>query len=139
MRVTINLRYCALISVLLALNLVVVSCSSPRSVVVTGATKGIGLAIASDLASRPETSLVIICSRGAADVEACVKRLNQEHSTDKVTGCAADVSTAAGRKALVDFAKEKCGGRLDCLINNVGTNIRKPTIEYTEEEVRRPA
>jgi NAD(P)-dependent dehydrogenase (short-subunit alcohol dehydrogenase family) len=26
-------------------------------------------------------------------------------------------------------------GKLDILVNNVGTNIRKPTIEYTEEEL----
>mmetsp|Transcript_19040 Transcript_19040/g.46323 ORF Transcript_19040/g.46323 Transcript_19040/m.46323 type:complete len:204 (+) Transcript_19040:171-782(+) len=30
--------------------------------------------------------------------------------------------------------KEQWDGELDVLVNNVGTNIRKPTAEYTEEE-----
>lgn len=34
------------------------------------------------------------------------------------------------REALEEF-----GGELDVLVNNVGTNIRKPTVEYSEEEV----
>jgi hypothetical protein len=29
---------------------------------------------------------------------------------------------------------EALGGKLDILVNNVGTNIRKPTVEYTEAE-----
>ena len=110
--------------------------TSPSTAVVTGATKGIGYAVAAELASQPSTSTVIVCSRSALDVEACVAELNNRFP-GKVSGCAADVSTEEGRRALVDFARKKLpGGTLDCLVNNVGTNIRKPTVDYSEEEVR---
>lgn len=44
------------------------------------------------------------------------------------------MATAAGRAAVVEGARAAFGGRLDCLINNVGTNIRKPTLEYSEAD-----
>jgi hypothetical protein len=29
---------------------------------------------------------------------------------------------------------EFTGGKLDFLVNNVGTNVRKPTVDYSEDE-----
>ena len=49
--------------------------------------------------------------------------------------CVADVSTKEGRDCLVDLAKERFNGRLDILVNNVGTNIRKPTKDYDSLEL----
>jgi Tropinone reductase 1 len=51
-----------------------------------------------------------------------------------VHGGAFDLSEADGRHRLVEFAAAELGG-LDILVNNVGTNIRKKTPEYTAEEV----
>ena len=46
----------------------------------------------------------------------------------------ADVATAEGRAALVAAAAEAFAGQLDVLINNVGTNVRKPTVELTDAD-----
>lgn len=50
-------------------------------------------------------------------------------------GHACDVSTQEGRTSLQSFVHNNIGQCLDILINNVGTNIRKATTEYTDEEV----
>jgi len=47
----------------------------------------------------------------------------------------ADVSTTEGRKTLVDAAVEAFGGKLNVLVNNVGTNItHKATVDVTDED-----
>ena len=46
----------------------------------------------------------------------------------------ADVSTPEGRETLIKEIEARFGGQLDVLVNNVGTNIRKPTVEFTEED-----
>ena len=50
-------------------------------------------------------------------------------------GVAADASTAEGRQAVLDYVNRHVGSSLDILVNNVGTNIRKSSIDYTDEEV----
>ncbi len=47
----------------------------------------------------------------------------------------ADVSTDEGRQRVIEAVRH--GGRLDVLVNNVGTNIRKPTAEFTSDDFRR--
>ena len=47
----------------------------------------------------------------------------------------ADVSKKEDRQKLIDLASSSFGGSLDILVNNVGTNIRKPTLEYSSEEL----
>ncbi|KXZ55681.1 hypothetical protein GPECTOR_2g1231 [Gonium pectorale] len=51
-----------------------------------------------------------------------------------VRGAICDVSDRAQRLELVAKVTEEFGGKLDILVNNVGTNIRKPTVDYTEED-----
>merc|ERR1711998_444186 len=102
-------------------------------VLVTGSTKGIGLACAEEaLALGAE---VVISSRSAEEVAATVEKFAKTFP-GKVHSCAADVSTDAGRRTLVDSVLAKFGGTLDVLVNNVGTNIRKRLEEATEEEYR---
>ena len=75
---------------------------------VTGGTKGIGLAIADELASFG--ARVIRVARNDADVNA-------------------DMTIAADRRRI--FAGLD---RLDILVNNTGTNIRKKAVDYDEAE-----
>lgn len=54
-----------------------------------------------------------------------------------VHGCVADVSDSASRSALVAACSAAFGGSLDVLVNNVGTNVRKATVDYSEEDYRK--
>ncbi|CBJ29612.1 tropinone reductase, putative / tropine dehydrogenase, putative [Ectocarpus siliculosus] len=102
-----------------------------KTAVVTGGTKGIGKAIVEELACLG--AKVITCSRNPADVAACLEEWKSKGLL--VEGTAADVTTAEGRESLVKLAEEHFGGLLDILVNNVGTNIRKATVDYTPEEL----
>ncbi|ALF54711.1 tropinone reductase [Nostoc piscinale CENA21] len=100
-----------------------------RKALITGATKGIGLAIAQEfLALGAE---VIIVARNSETIE---QQINNWHSLGKVYGVAADVATSEGRQIMEEYVS-KTFGTLDILVNNVGTNIRKSANDYTEAEV----
>lgn len=103
-----------------------------KKTLVTGGTKGIGLAIVEEfLALGAEVFLV---ARNQAEVENLISDLQSRGS--KVDGMAADVSDGDARKKIIDTLTARWG-RLDVLVNNVGTNIRRRFIEYSEEEYRR--
>jgi Tropinone reductase 1 len=52
-----------------------------------------------------------------------------------IHGCIADMSTSEGRaQLLASIEKTFPNKTVDVLVNNVGTNIRKRPLEYTEEE-----
>lgn len=95
----------------------------------TGATKGIGLAVAEEFLSLGAE--VLIVARGNEDVEN--KLAVWRRNCLKAHGIAADVATSTGRLAV--FAEvNRALGSLDILVNNVGTNIRKRAVEYTGDE-----
>ena len=103
-----------------------------KRVLVTGSTKGIGRAVASELLELGAS--VMISSRSMADVAAVVEEWRAKYGAERVHGCAADVSTAAGRQLLVAATATLWCGGLDGLVNNVGTNIRAPIGEATPEQ-----
>ncbi len=82
---------------------------------VTGASRGIGRAIAAALAR--ENARVCLCARGAEQLEATAKELRA--SGAQVVTVAADVATAEGASKAVDSALRELGA-LDVLVNNVG-------------------
>jgi hypothetical protein len=96
-------------------------------VVVTGSTKGICKAVASELLGLGAS--VLIHSRSAADVQALVDEWRGAHG--RVHGFAADVSSPGGRQLLIAYVANLWAGKLDGLVNNVGTNVRKPIGEAT--------
>jgi tropinone reductase I len=100
-------------------------------IVVTGATGGIGLATARELAALGAE--VLLVARKAPDVEATVRELRD--AGGKAQGCPADVATPEGRQAIRERVDALWGG-LEVLVNNVGTNIRAPTADYPLESLR---
>lgn len=102
-----------------------------RTALVTGATLGIGLAVAEEFISFGARVLAV--ARDAARVEAQVERWRQGGAD--AHGFAADLSTAEGRAGVLGRLEEF--GRLDVLVNNVGTNVRKAATDYTSEEYER--
>lgn len=103
-----------------------------RRALVTGGTKGIGWAVAEELLALGAE--VLIVARNADDVAAAVAEWAGRGLP--ATGLAADVSTPAGREAIL--TQLQAGGpALDILVNNVGTNLRKAFADYTPAEYER--
>ncbi|MBI1727208.1 MAG: 3-oxoacyl-[acyl-carrier-protein] reductase [Candidatus Rokubacteria bacterium] len=86
-----------------------------RVAVVTGGTRGIGLAIARALAE--DGTSVVVSGRDAARLDSAVAEI--ETLGASVLGVAADQSKREDCDRLVDAAKERFG-RIDVLVNNAG-------------------
>ena len=97
-----------------------------RRALVTGASRGIGLATVSALAERGAE--VWMAARGQDELEQCSDDLSAEGFS--VHPVCADVTSADDRASLLDAV----GGQLDILINSVGTNVRKPVLDYSPDE-----
>jgi Tropinone reductase 1 len=102
---------------------------SGRRALVTGGTIGIGRAIAEELAGLG--SRVAIVARTKEDVDRATGELRD--SGAHALGVAGDITLSEDRCNTIEFVKERLGG-LDILVNNVGTNIRKRTVEYDKRE-----
>jgi Tropinone reductase 1 len=99
-----------------------------KRVLITGATKGIGHATAREVLNLGGTPLIV-----ARDGDLLQTQLREWKELGlEVFGKAADVSDADDRERLIDWAGSL--GGVDALVNNVGTNIRKRSTDYTSEE-----
>ncbi|WP_250436551.1 SDR family NAD(P)-dependent oxidoreductase [Caballeronia sp. ATUFL_F2_KS9A] len=98
--------------------------------IVTGGTKGIGLAIARTLAA--EGADVAICARDAVSVAATASALS-ELSGARASGAAVDVSDGAALKAWVERVGAEWGG-LDILVANVSALAIGNDIESWRKE-----
>jgi 7-alpha-hydroxysteroid dehydrogenase len=87
-----------------------------RVAVITGGTKGIGLAIASTLVAAGAD--VLIAARGEAGLDAAAEHLADEFGRTAVT-VAADVTTHEGIDAVAEAARASFGGA-DVLVNGIG-------------------
>lgn len=101
-----------------------------KSAIVTGASKGIGAAIAKELASQGCDVLVNYNSdrKGAEEV----KKFIEEETKHRAIIFKADVSRYSEIKAMIEKAAESFT-RIDILINNAGIAIWAPVFEITEE------
>jgi 3-oxoacyl-[acyl-carrier protein] reductase len=104
---------------------------SGKTALVTGASRGIGAAIAKQLAADG-ASVAITYTKGADAAAAVVKDI--ERAGGKAIAIQADAAdvkavTAAVEKTAATF------GRLDILVNNAGTAIPKPFEETALEEM----
>ena len=105
--------------------------SEARAAIVTGASRGIGLAIAEALVDRGVR--VVITGRSPEPLAEAAAKLGEAHST-YVAGKAHDPAhqDEVVAKALETF------GRVDYLVNNVGTNpVYGPILELDAAVVRK--
>lgn len=96
--------------------------------VVTGASRGIGKAVAQALLE--EGCRVAICSRNAAQLDAAVAELSNK---GRVLGVPADVTDESAVKKFIDAVLKEFG-RVDILVNNAGTHLRG-TVETTTLDI----
>jgi 3-oxoacyl-[acyl-carrier protein] reductase len=97
--------------------------------VVTGASKGIGAAIAEELA-KDGAAVVVNYASSAQGAEATVAKIKA--AGGKAKAIRADVSKRAESKKLVDAAVKEFG-RLDILVNNAGVYEFRPLDQIDEE------
>lgn len=98
-----------------------------KRALVTGSTAGIGFAAALGLAK--EGAFVVLNGRSPQRVESAVQRLQGLTPEGKVSGVAADLSTAAGVAELQGQVPE-----VDILVNNLGIFEPKPFEEITDAD-----
>ncbi len=101
-----------------------------RVAVITGASVGIGLAVAEGLAAEGVNLVLVARSGERLDVEA--RRIAADHGVEAVPA-PADVATAEGCATIVNLTIEAFGGA-DILINNAGTGSNETIMEAPDEK-----
>jgi NAD(P)-dependent dehydrogenase (short-subunit alcohol dehydrogenase family) len=95
--------------------------------VVTGAARGIGLAIGQALLERG--ARVLLSDVDAAALEEVVRDLGPG-----AAACVADVSSAASMQEVVEAARRH-GGQIRVWVNNAGMARHRAVVDYTEAEI----
>ena len=101
-----------------------------RVAIVTGAGRGIGVALAKGLA-REGAAVVVNYSRSAAEAANVVCDIRQ--AGGKAVAVQADVKELSSHDRLVSTALDNFG-RLDILVNNAGIEFREPFLTTTPEQ-----
>lgn len=97
---------------------------------VTGGGRGIGLGIARSLAALG--SDVMIVSRTRSQLEEASKAIVAAGGGNVGTFCC-DVSDLSSHEAILHHTLQQFG-KIDVLVNNAGSNIRKPFLEVTVDD-----
>ena len=104
-----------------------------RLALVTGASAGIGLAIAHELAALGAHLLLV--ARGEDPLHDARDELSELYPAQDFLAMAADVAIDNDRQAILDWVEDQ-GEGLHLLVNNAGGNVSKAAVDYTEDEWR---
>lgn len=100
-----------------------------QTAVVTGASKGIGYAVAEALAGAGAN--VVICARNEEEVRGAAERLNAGGG-GRVRAVRCDMRSYDDVRALIEVAVQEFGG-VDVLVNNAGVGTFTPIDELSVE------
>ncbi len=103
---------------------------SGKAAIITGGSKGLGLAMAAGLASAGAN--VMLVNRNAEEGAQAAKELSAAYKT-KILSFSADITQADQTEAMAQAAMDAFG-QIDILINSAGINIRGPIDEVTPED-----
>ncbi len=101
-----------------------------RTAIITGGSKGLGLAMAEGLASAGAN--IMLVNRNKEEGAQAAKDINKAYGV-KAISFAADVTSEAQTEAMAKAAMDSFG-RIDILINSAGINIRGAIDELKMEE-----
>ncbi len=87
------------------------------NIIITGASKGIGKAIAATFAGHGHS--LYLCARNEADLAATVQELQKQYHKSSIQGKVADVTNANDRKVFAVWALQNAK-QIDVLVNNAG-------------------
>lgn len=107
--------------------------ATQRVAIVTGASRGIGAAIAERLAADGFT-VIINYSGNPVPADELVRKI--ELAGGRALGAKADVSDAAAVSRLFDSAEQAFGG-VDVLVNNAGVMVLAPVADMRDEDADR--
>lgn len=99
-----------------------------HAALLTGGSHGIGLASAQELLGLGADLLIV--ARDAAHLSAVQAKLAESWPTRRIEVFAADVAAADQRDALLTYIRAQ-DWHLSLLVNNVGTNLSKATLDYS--------
>jgi short-subunit dehydrogenase len=102
-----------------------------RTVVITGAARGIGLATAKALLARGARVVI-----GDRDVDVLEKAVVGMSNLGPVSGHPLDVTDRESFATFLDKARADGGGRIDVLINNAGVMPVGPFLQQSTDAIR---
>jgi len=105
-----------------------------KRALVTGASSGIGRAVAETLARRGANVLAV--ARSEDKLQQLVDETKAANVPGRIVACAADVTDPADRKRAVQTAVREFGG-LDLLVNNAGVGAFGHFVDLGPEILRR--
>jgi NAD(P)-dependent dehydrogenase (short-subunit alcohol dehydrogenase family) len=103
--------------------------STSKTIVITGASQGIGAGLVNTFAERGYN--VVATSRS-------VSRSSEIPASDSVVRVDGDIADSATARKVVETALSRFG-RIDALVNNAGIFFAKPFVDYTLDDYRKLA